>query len=139
MRISLVTLLPKGDAVDPGGMRPIALLPLVYRIWAAARQPWVRRWARGPGDDGAEVVGQGAADAAWELALEAECTTLVDGAGHMCGVFLDCSKCYERIPHVDLERRAKYLQFPDQLLVLALGMYSGPRHVRVGEAVSQSA
>ena len=137
LRISLITLLPKGEAVEPGGMRPIALLPLVYRIWAAARQPWVRRWAHGPGDDGAEVVGQGAVDAAWELALEAECTTLVDNLEHMCGVFLDCSKCYERIPHAGLERRARDLQFPDQLLVLALGMYSAPRHVRVGEAVSQ--
>ena len=34
LRVGVVALLP----------RPIALLPLVYRIWAAARRPEVRAW-----------------------------------------------------------------------------------------------
>ena len=37
LRVAIVALLP----------RPIALLPLVYRIWAAARRPEVRAWAAG--------------------------------------------------------------------------------------------
>jgi hypothetical protein len=55
--IGIVALLP----------RPIALLPLVYRIWAAARRPEVRAWVAGPGADGAELPGRGADEAAWAL------------------------------------------------------------------------
>ena len=52
----------------------------------------------------------------------------------LCGVFLDCSKCYERVPLRQLDARASEALFPDRLLVLALSMYSGRRHVRVGAA-----
>ena len=43
-----------------------------------------------------EDPGCGADDAAWSLALEAECLgTDADNRGDevLCGVFLDCSKC----------------------------------------------
>ncbi|MFM7985676.1 MAG: hypothetical protein ACKPKO_40825, partial [Candidatus Fonsibacter sp.] len=54
----------------------------------------------------------------------------------LCGAFLDCSKCYERVPLGQLDDRASAAGFPDRLLVLALGMYSGRRHVRAGKAVA---
>ena len=85
LRVAIVALLP----------RPIALLPLVYRIWAAARRPEVRAWVAGPGADGAELPGRGADEAAWALALEADCVGFEDGEDQdeaLCGVFLDCSK-----------------------------------------------
>ena len=98
LRVGIVALLP----------RPIVLLPLVYRIWAAARRPEVRAWVAGAGADGAEVPGRGADEAAWGLALVAEC--LDQEAGEvdeaLCGVFLDCSKCYERVPLQQLDARA---------------------------------
>ena len=137
LRAGMVALLPKAGKQDPAEMRPIAVLPLVYRIWAAARRPWVRRWVTGPGADGAELHGLGAADAAWDLALEAEAVQLQGDSTAICAVFLDCSKCYERVPHQELERRAREAQFPDRLLVLALHMYSGPRFVRVGKAFAE--
>ena len=56
----------------------------------------------------------------------------------LCGVFLYCSKCYERVPLRQLDARASEALFPDRLLVLALSMYSGRRHVRVGSAVAQA-
>ena len=136
LRIGVVSLLPKAEATAPESMRPVVLLPMVYRIWAAARQPWVRSWASEAGADGAEIPGQGAADAAWELAFEAEMAELAGGES-MCGAFLDCSKCYERVPLAELDARACALQFPDPLLVLALHMYSAPRHVRVGDAFAK--
>ena len=130
MRVGIVALTP----------RPIVLLPLVYRIWATARRPEVRKWVVGAGADGAEEPGRGADEAAWHLALEAEC---LDPAGDpdleepetLCGVFLDCSKCYERVP---LDARGVEAGFPDRLLVLALNMYSGRRHVKVGMAVAEA-
>ena len=138
LRIGIVSLLPKGTATSPEDMRPVVLLPVVYRIWAAARQSQVREWVHGPGDDAAEIPGQSAPDAAWELAFEVEVTELMgqEVDDTVCGVFLDCSKCYERVPLAELDIRARALQFPDPLLVLALSMYSAPRHVRVGDAVS---
>ncbi len=56
----------------------------------------------------------------------------------MCGVFLDCSKCYERVPLQQLDGRAVAAGFPGRLLVLALGMYAGRRHVKVGRAVAEA-
>ena len=130
LRVGVVALHP----------RPIVLLPLVYRIWAAARRPEVRAWVAGAGADGAEVPGRGADEAAWGLALEAECLEQEEAeveAEALCGVFLDCSKCYERVPLRQLDVRAAEALFPDRLLVLALSMYSGRRHVRVGPAVAE--
>jgi hypothetical protein len=74
-------------------------------------------------------------------ALEADCVGFEEGEDQdeaLCGVFLDCSKCYERAPLRQLDERAVAAGFPDRLLVLALSMYSGRRHVRVGAAVAQA-
>ena len=71
---------------------PRVLLPLVYRIWAVARRPLVRQWVAAPGANGAEVPGRGADEAAWHLALEAEClSTDPDEADRevLSGAFLD--------------------------------------------------
>ena len=40
--LSLTTLLFKEGASGPGTGRPIVLLNLLYRLWAAARTPQVR-------------------------------------------------------------------------------------------------
>ncbi|MFM7981258.1 MAG: hypothetical protein ACKPKO_18275, partial [Candidatus Fonsibacter sp.] len=50
---------------------------------------------------------------------------------------LDCNKCYERAPLGQLDARASAADFPDRLLVLALGMNTGRRYVRVGRAVAE--
>ena len=81
----------------------------------------------GAGADGAEEPGRGADEAAWPLALEAECLDTAEDPDvaepeDLCGVFLDCSKCYERVPLKQLDARAVEAGFPDRLLVLALSM-----------------
>ncbi|MCP4241488.1 MAG: hypothetical protein GY772_13085, partial [bacterium] len=43
---ALVSLIPKPGATDATGLRPIGLMPVVYRVWAVARQDHVRRWLR---------------------------------------------------------------------------------------------
>ena len=51
---------------------------------------------------------------------------------------MDCSKCYERVPLQQLDSRMVVAGFLDRLLVLALNMYSGRRHVKVGMAVAEA-
>lgn len=50
LRANCVALLPKGGSAAPGDQRPIVLLPVVYRIWAALRgrllQTWLLRCGR---------------------------------------------------------------------------------------------
>eukprot|EP00971_Amphidinium_carterae_P184856 3670010-Amphidinium_carterae.1 len=46
---------------------------------------------------------------------------------HQAGVFLDCSKCYERVPLAQLEQFAIERGFPLYALNCALNMYSGSR------------
>ena len=43
---NLVCLLPKGGSADPDDRRPVVLLSVIYRIWAAARAVPLRRWLR---------------------------------------------------------------------------------------------
>eukprot|EP00971_Amphidinium_carterae_P294640 5850538-Amphidinium_carterae.1 len=52
------------------------------------------------------------------------------------GVFLDCSKCYERVPLAQLEQFAIERGFPLHALNCALNMYSGNRRILLQGAVS---
>ena len=39
LRYSTVTLTPKPKATHEGQLRPIGLLPMIYRIWMSVRKP----------------------------------------------------------------------------------------------------
>eukprot|EP00971_Amphidinium_carterae_P012005 236855-Amphidinium_carterae.1 len=52
-------------------------------------------------------------------------------------VFLDCSKCYERVNLDLLEEFARQAGFPSQALALALDMYKGLRRILVNGAPSE--
>eukprot|EP00972_Heterocapsa_arctica_P040102 5907948-Heterocapsa_arctica.AAC.1 len=63
-------------------------------------------------------------DAAFSLEVEGE-AALADG--HCVGaVFLDCSKCYKRIPIVALYRAAVAEGFPPALARMAYLQYQAP-------------
>ncbi len=77
-------LLPQGgpdDAGDPIDRRPIWLLPMLHRLWAAGRAQLSAKWrASWPGGGS----GLGAEELAWQLALELEA---VEAAGEdVCGL-----------------------------------------------------
>eukprot|EP00971_Amphidinium_carterae_P006108 120334-Amphidinium_carterae.2 len=79
-------------------------------------------------------VGRGALDETFDLAFENEKIT---AAGQpQAGVFLDCSKCYERIPLQTLETFALESGYPLCALYAALDMYAGRRRVLLQGAVS---
>eukprot|EP00971_Amphidinium_carterae_P099501 1968321-Amphidinium_carterae.2 len=70
-------------------------MPVIYRIWASSCKPRLLAWRGQRAALGYIPVGRGALDEAFDLSLEVEehsrKGTLV------AGVFLDCSKCYERV------------------------------------------
>jgi len=47
--VNVVALLPKKGTRAPDDRRPIVLLPVVYRVWAACRAQPLRAWLRGAG------------------------------------------------------------------------------------------
>eukprot|EP00972_Heterocapsa_arctica_P078699 11604614-Heterocapsa_arctica.AAC.1 len=75
-----MAMLPKKAGDAPTAQRPIGLLPMIYRIWAAARSPEVRKWTKSKGRDDAwgGKSGAGAMDAAFSLGVDTE-AALADG------------------------------------------------------------
>lgn len=126
-------LLPKpgggGGAMD---RRPIWLLPLLYRLWAAGRAQLVARWRLSwAGAD----VSLGAEELAWELALELEAAEALDE--RVAGMAVDWSKAYD---HVDLEAARGMLTragLPAWLLGPSFSAYEAQRRLRVGRVLGQ--
>eukprot|EP00971_Amphidinium_carterae_P303204 6024640-Amphidinium_carterae.1 len=96
--------LPKDGAREAGQRRPIARLPQVYRLWSAACKQDVKQWRQMCRARGEVPVGQGALDETFDLAFKTEARNA--SSQHQAGVFLDCSKCYERVPIAQLEQLA---------------------------------
>jgi endonuclease/exonuclease/phosphatase family metal-dependent hydrolase len=87
-------LLPKGGASnsgDPLDRRPVWLLPMLYRVWAAGRARlfarWRASWADGDGCLGAEEL-------AWELALDLEAAEA--NGQDIVGAALDWRKAFKQ-------------------------------------------
>ena len=125
-------LLPKAGAADPGDpteRRPIWLLPMAYRVWAAGRAKafaaWCASW------DG--VADQSAEQLAWELALELE---VAEATGEeLAGAALDWSKAFDRVPLCHAEALLRRAGVPQWLLRPMMGAYCAPRRLRVAGAL----
>ena len=123
-------LLPKAGDGGPMDRRPIWLLPMLYRVWAAGRAQvfarWRQSWAGGDGGVGAEEL-------AWGLALELEAA---EAAGEtICGSALDWSEAFD---HVSLRLLCRVLEragVPPWLREPMLAAYSAPRRLRVDGAL----
>eukprot|EP00971_Amphidinium_carterae_P153063 3034173-Amphidinium_carterae.1 len=108
---------------------------MIYRIWAAWQKHRVMEWRGLCASRGETPVGTGALDEAFSLAAEAERATTCDEP--FAAVFLDCSKCYERVDLALLEQSAGEADFPLEALKLALDMYRGRRRILVNGALSE--
>ncbi|MCP4244117.1 MAG: hypothetical protein GY772_26500, partial [bacterium] len=121
-------MIPKPGATDATRLRPIGLMPVVYRLWAASRQDHVRQWLR-PLE---KLVlggrpGVGADLAALEASVIAS-EALASGE-HAAAAFLDVSKAYEGVDHALLAEAALAEGFPARIAHLAIAAYKGPRRV----------
>ena len=119
-------LLPKGDGQDPLDRRPIWLMPLLYRIWSAARaRPW-KAWQRQWFPD---RPGLGAAEAVWIAgAMGARAATL---GQHQAGIAIDWSKAYDQVGLAVAERAGHCAGIPAEILAPLMAAYRGPRRIRV--------
>ena len=96
---AIVALLPKKDDHGPLAQRSISLLPMVYKLWAAARGAILKDWfakqrhASAWGQD----KSKGADTAAWMAAAQAELASA--GGYDAFAAYIDCEKCYRR-PHI---------------------------------------
>ena len=41
----IIALIPKEGAESEGQLRPIAILPYIYRVWMAIRKSKIKQWA----------------------------------------------------------------------------------------------
>eukprot|EP00971_Amphidinium_carterae_P106787 2115291-Amphidinium_carterae.1 len=114
LRDILFLQLPKAGAVGAGERRPIALLPVVYRVWASCCKPRLLRWRACRAQQGFITVGRGALDEAFDFSLDVEEHSRKGSP--VAGVFLDCSKCYERVSLELLELAAREAGFPSTIL-----------------------
>ena len=117
------------------GERPIALLPLLVRLWQRCRKAHGRAWCQakhGPWDD--VVAGSSAVRAALLRAFADEDAVAMDQAHGT--LFWDVEKFYDSSDICKLGRHALRLGFQPVLLALALQTYVGPRSIK-GECYSQ--
>jgi hypothetical protein len=129
-------LLPEGGASNPGDpmdRRPIWLLPMFYRVWAAGRARLFAKWrASWPDGDG----GFGAEELAWELALDLEAA---EAAGEdICGAALDWRKAFDSIPLCNLDMLLRRAGLPDWLRQPVVAAYTAKRRLRVEGAIGAS-
>ena len=127
-----VTLIPKPGAQNEGQLRPIGILPYVYRAWMVLRKAEFSGWSRAL--HGGHHVG--AADLAGQVRREEEYAAW--RGCHSFTAYLDCSKCYERIDHSTARARAEAAGLPSRLGRMIFAMYGGERRVKVHGAVSRA-
>ena len=87
--MAIIALIDKVGATHEGQLRPICLLPYVYRAWMRMRKKHTVDWTRrlyGP-----QVPG--ALEEAWKLRAKEEVWSF--GGGCLGAALLDVSKCYE--------------------------------------------
>ena len=103
-----VTLIPKGEGVGPLDQRPLSVLPIVYRVWAASRcthcTSWQERWITS-GQHGARKK-HGTSDALIKITAELENAMLNNKP--LFGAALDLSKAFDNVPQditLDILRR----------------------------------
>eukprot|EP00971_Amphidinium_carterae_P259121 5142269-Amphidinium_carterae.1 len=122
--------LPKDGARDFHRCIVCGVLPVYYK-------QDVKEWRQRCRDRGEVPVGEGALDETFDLAFKTEARNARHQ--HQAGMFLDCSKCYERVPLAQLSQLEQFAierGFPLYALNCALNVYSGNRHILIQGAVS---
>ena len=125
--LDLVAMLPKGGSDEPGDRRPMVLLPVVYRLWAAARAGPLRDWLKVAGLLGDGGRRRSAESLALGTAVEIAVVRALDLA--LAGLAVDWSKCYDRLPLGVLRLVADAAGLPEALVGPMLAAYGHRRRV----------
>ena len=93
-----VSFIPKGEGLDPLNLRPLSVLPLVYRAWAAIRCSqctlWQESWIT-DGQHGARK-GHSCSDALYNITGQMEQAMV--GEKSLFGCAIDFSKAFDHVP-----------------------------------------
>eukprot|EP00974_Lingulodinium_polyedra_P087513 8482373-Lingulodinium_polyedra.AAC.1 len=102
-------LLPKpgADPAEALDRRPIWLLPVLYRIWAAGR---AQDWSQWAAVWGGQPSPRGAAEPAWELAMELDTAEVAGQA--VAGAVLDWRKVFDNVPLGRVEEALRRARVP---------------------------
>eukprot|EP00973_Karenia_brevis_P094598 12423279-Karenia_brevis.AAC.1 len=122
-----VSMASKGEGMQPLNMRPISVMSVVYRLWAARRLQDLTAWQELWATNGQHAFrpGHSTADVFWELALRVE-HSLMTGEPLM-GVGFDYAKCFDRLPRGILFKLAEELGLHCRVLHPLMSMYAGLR------------
>ena len=93
-----VSLIPKNEVCEPLNLRPISVLPIAYRIWAAVRCKHCAKWQEAwitAGQHGCREK-HGTSDALLRLSGELE-NAWLEGVP-LYGVALDFAKVFDNVP-----------------------------------------
>ena len=129
--VTLIALIPKEGAQTEGELRPIGLTPVIYRVWMCIRKHRITAWTRSL--YGLRVLSS--TDHAWNTRVEQEISRAPKKFFGV--VYLDCHKCYERVPHLGAAQSAWLSGCPGQIVNLVFSLYAGARHLSVHGAISQ--
>lgn len=129
----MYSMIPKPKAEYEAGLRPIGLLPYVYRVWMAIRksQDAQKQWLLDLHD------GRNAAAATLAARTRPSIEVARHEGKHTLLAFLDCSTCYERVGHALDGERAAASGMQGRVADMVFVMYQGDRHVRAHGAVAQ--
>ena len=109
--INIVTLMGK----PMGGIRPIALMPMVYRLWTKCRKSDIQAWdSKHRGHWDAAVAGSSALRAAVLTIFRDELESYDEQT--ILRILWDMEKFYDTIDIVKLIKRAKQMGYPFVLL-----------------------
>ena len=112
-----------------GGTRPIALMPMIYRLWTKIRREqidsWEQAWA-GPWD--AAVKGSSALRAAILGMLQDE-VAVYRGRNTLTTLW-DEEKFYDNIDILQLINKSKEVEYPIAILILGLQLHMSPRGLK---------
>eukprot|EP00972_Heterocapsa_arctica_P066879 9869160-Heterocapsa_arctica.AAC.1 len=85
----VIAFIPKAGAESEGQLRPIAILPYIYRVRMAIRKSKVKPWALRLNDGRFHLP----ETLVWEVAARSELSRL--RGTFFIAAYIDCSKCYE--------------------------------------------
>ena len=127
----IIALISKLGAENEGQLRPIAILPYVYRVWMAIRKCRVKQWALNLNDgkfSSPETL-------VWEIAAKGELAKIK--GKYFAAAYIDCSKCYERVNHKAAAQAAIDTGCDPIIAALSFNMYKQPRILQVHKSNTQ--
>ena len=131
--VALIAMQPK-----PGseGMRPIALLTMIYRLLTKAIRTPVAQWDELHAESWDwNIKGRGAEAASFHESMEAE---LIQMSGdYIASGLLDMTKFYDNVSIDWLIKTAQHLRFPRTALILGVEVMMSWRMLQIGHEVRE--